>query len=74
MLRENKRNTNEVLFTKALINSYISHDEFVSVNNVVREYIEMKEKIMLKLLWNILYKYGWYKQKTVWKKWYRSYR
>ena len=27
---------------KALINSYISHNEFVSVNNVLREYSEMK--------------------------------
>ena len=28
----------------ALIVSYISHDEFVSVNNVLREYYEMKKK------------------------------
>ena len=73
LLGKDKLNTTEVLISKALMDSYISHDEFVSVNNVLREYIEMKEKIMLKLLWNILYKYGWYKQKTVWKKWYRSY-
>ena len=30
--------------SKALIDSYISHDEFVSVNNVLREYNEMKEE------------------------------
>ena len=28
----------------ALIVSYISHDKFVSVNNVLREYYEMKKK------------------------------
>ena len=33
------------LISKALINSYISHDEFVSVNNVLREYYEMKKEI-----------------------------
>ena len=30
---------------EALIVSYINHDEFVSVNNVLREYNEMKEEI-----------------------------
>ena len=30
---------------KSLINSYIIHDKFVSVNNVLREYNEMKEEI-----------------------------
>ena len=29
----------------ALIDSYINHDEFVSVNNVLREYYEMKKEI-----------------------------
>ena len=42
MLGKDKLNTIAVLFSKALINSYISHDEFVSVNNVLREYYEMK--------------------------------
>ena len=37
--------TVEVLISKALIQVYISHDEFVSVNNVLREYNEMKEEI-----------------------------
>ena len=32
-----KLNTIEVLVSKALINSYISHDKFVSVKNVLRE-------------------------------------
>ena len=51
-------NTIEVLISKALIDSYISHDEFLSVNNVLREYNEIKgrNKKILKLLWSILYK------------------
>ena len=32
----------EVLISKALIDFYISHDEIVSVNNVMSEYSEMK--------------------------------
>ena len=35
----------EVLISKSLIDSCISHDEFVSVNNVFSEYNEMKEEI-----------------------------
>ena len=30
------------MISKALINSYINHDEFISVNNMLREYNEMK--------------------------------
>ena len=33
------------LFSEALIDSYVDHDDFVSVNNVLREYSEMKELI-----------------------------
>ena len=40
-----KLNTIKVLFSKSLINSYISHDEFLSVNNVLTEYNEMKNEI-----------------------------
>ena len=40
-----KLNTITVLIYKALIDSYISHDKFVSVNNVLREYNEMKKLI-----------------------------
>ena len=45
MLGKTKSDTIEVLFSKTLIVSYISHDEFVSVNNVLIEYNEMKEEI-----------------------------
>ena len=48
LLGKDKLNTIEVLTSKALIDSYISHDKFVSVNNVLREYNEMKEQIKKK--------------------------
>ena len=44
LLGKAKLDTMEVLISRSLINSYISHDEFVSVNNVLREYNEMKEE------------------------------
>ena len=49
MLGKTKLHTIEVLISKALINSYISQDEFVSVN-ILKEYNEMKEK--RKKSWN----------------------
>ena len=45
LLGKDKLDTIEVLFSKSLIDSYISHDEFESVKNVLREYNEMKEEI-----------------------------
>ena len=45
LLGKDKLDTIEVLFSKSLIDSYISHDKFDSVNNVLREYNEMKEEI-----------------------------
>ena len=45
LLRKDKLNTIEALIYKALIESHISDDEFVSVNNILREYNEMKEEI-----------------------------
>ena len=38
-------NTIEVSVSKALIDSNISHDKFVSVNNLLKEYDDMKEEI-----------------------------
>ena len=40
-----KLNTIEVLISKSLIDSCISHDEFISINDVLREYNETKEDI-----------------------------
>ena len=44
LLAKTKLNT-IVLISKALIDSYINHDKFVSVNNVLRKYNAMKEEI-----------------------------
>ena len=35
----------KVLISKALINSYINHNEFFSVNNLLREDNKMKQEI-----------------------------
>ena len=45
MLREDKLNSIEILISNALIDSYISHDEFASINHVQREYYEIKKEI-----------------------------
>ena len=44
LIRKDKFKAIEILISKALIDSYISHDEFVSIN-VLREYKEMKREI-----------------------------
>ena len=38
LLKKTKLNTIEVLISKALIDSYINHHKFVSVNNVLKEH------------------------------------
>ena len=45
VLGKDKLNIIYVLISKALISSYISYDESVSVNNLLREYNEMKKEI-----------------------------
>ena len=45
MLAKTKLNSIEVLFSRALIDSYISHDEIVLVKNVYEKYNDMKEAI-----------------------------
>ena len=42
LLEKDKLNTIEVIISRVLIDSYISHEEFLSVNNVVKEYDEIK--------------------------------
>ena len=42
---KSKLNSIEVLTSKALIDSVINHDEFVLINNVLKEYNEMKKEI-----------------------------
>ena len=56
LLAKTKLNTVKVLISKALIISYINQDEFILVNNMLREYNEVKEEIKNPEMWNILYK------------------
>ena len=43
-----------MLISKALIDSSISHDKFVLINNVLKEYDKMKEEILKSSLSKIL--------------------
>ena len=43
-LGKTKLNIIKILNSKVLIDSYNSHNEFVSVNNILRKYHEMKKK------------------------------
>ena len=43
LLAKSKLNIIEVLTSKVLIDSVISHDEFVLINNFLKEYNEMNE-------------------------------
>ena len=45
LLGKTKLETIEVVISKALMDSYISHDNFISVNVVLKEYNEMEEEI-----------------------------
>ena len=45
MLAKSKLNSIEILISKALIESNVSHGEFVLINNVLKEYNDMKEGI-----------------------------
>ena len=45
LLAVTKLNSIEVLISRALIDSYNSHDEFVLANNVFKEHDDMKEEI-----------------------------
>ena len=44
MLAKTKLNSIEVLISKALIDSDVSHSEFVLVNNAAGEYDDLKEE------------------------------
>ena len=45
LLGKDKLNAVKIRISKALIDSYTIHDKFVSINNVLREYNEMKKEI-----------------------------
>ena len=46
LLEKSKLNRIEALISKALIDSNITHDEFVLINNVLIKYDDMKEKMI----------------------------
>ena len=46
LLAKTKLNSMEVLISKALIDSNISRDEFISTNNLLKEYDAKKEEMM----------------------------
>ena len=54
LLAKFKLNSIEVLISKALIDSNISHDEFVLIINVLKELYDMREEIK-NLMINKLY-------------------
>ena len=45
LLGKTKLSNIEVLISKALIDFNISHDEFILINNVLKEYDDMKKEI-----------------------------
>ena len=49
LLGKAKLNTIKILISKSIIDSYISHDEFISVDSVLREYNQMKQEIKTSL-------------------------
>ena len=44
LLAKSKLNSIEVLISKALIDSNISYDQFVLINNVLKEFMTLKKK------------------------------
>ena len=65
MLAKDKLSTIEVLVSKAIIDSYISHDEFVSMNDVLKEYDDMKKTIKNTNTFNSVNKYDWYSKTNI---------
>ena len=64
LFRKTKFDATEVLNSMSLIDSCISHEEFVSVNNVLRKYNEIKEEIRRSV--EHIIKFAWYNQRIVW--------
>ena len=59
LLKKDRFISFKFLVSKALIDSNIRHEEFVSINNILRVFNETKEKLkFLKLLGIMLHKYG----------------
>ena len=45
LLWKSKSNSIEILISKALIDSSVSHGKFILINNVLKQYYQMKEEI-----------------------------
>ena len=63
-----KLNTIEILISKAFFDSFVGQDKFVSANNVLREYNEIKKETKnpeSSVEHNL--SYGWCKQRNAWK-------
>ena len=54
-------NSIEVVTSKALIDSVIRHDEFVLINNFLKKYNEMTEKLKV----FIIYEYVWCNKRNI---------
>ena len=61
MLANSKLNSIEILISKALIDSVISQDQFVLINNVLKEYNEMSNSIVLIVLNKLIQGTKWMK-------------
>ena len=57
LLAKTKLNAINILISNALIDSYINYKELV-FTNLFKEYKTKKKSKILKLLWNILCKFG----------------
>ena len=53
LLTKSKLNSIEVLIYKALIDSNISHDKFILINNVLKDYDDMKEETKTLRTWSV---------------------
>ena len=53
LLGKSKLNSREVLISKDLIDSNLSHDEFILINNILKEYDYMKEDIKILKTWTV---------------------
>ena len=53
LLAKSKLNSIEVLIYKALIDSNISHDKFILINNVLKDYDDMKEESKTLRTWSV---------------------
>ena len=45
LLAKSKLNSIELLISKALVDSNIIHDEFILINNMLKEFYDMKKEI-----------------------------